>query len=587
MPFDGIVTKNVVNELTDVLTGARIDKIYQPEQDEIIINLRAKGQNLKLLLSANASYPRIHFTDVTKENPVNPPVFCMLLRKHLSGGRITQIEFHDFERVVTIHIETINELGDLTLKKLVVEIMGKHSNIILVNNENKIIDSIKHVDSDISRVREVMPARPYTLPPSQDKTSPLALNVDLLFTKANEQGDLRISKFLLNNIKGFSPLLCEEICHRAGVDPRMSVSSLSENIVLNLKQVLKELIFRIEHSEFTPCIIWNGDDRQKPVDFHSFEISQYNTLDFYPSISKVLDLFYTARDTSDRLTQKKADLLKILNNCIDRCNKKISIHTDTLREVAEREKFKLYGELITANIYCIPKNADKVSLLNYYSEDGEYVEVPLDENLLPQENAQRYFKKYAKAKAAYIHTTQQLEEARGELSYLESVLHCLESSNSIKDIDDIRQELADQGYLPSKKKKSEKKNSKAFTPYIYKSTDGLYIYVGKNNVQNDFLTLRFSSSNDIWLHTKNIPGSHVIIKKEKGEIPDSTLFEAAQLAAYHSKAKNSSHVEVDYTQVRNVKKPNGAKPGMVIYDNYKTIIVTPDENIVNNLRMEK
>ncbi|HHV29061.1 Rqc2 family fibronectin-binding protein [Acetivibrio mesophilus] len=587
MPFDGIVVKNAVNELSDALTGGRVDKIYQPEQDEIIINLRSKGQNLKLLLSANASYPRIHLTDITKENPTNPPVFCMLLRKHLSGGRITEIEFHDFERVITIHIETINELGDLTLKKLVVEIMGKHSNIILVNSDNKIIDSIKHVDSDVSRVREVMPARPYSLPPSQDKTSPLALNVELLFSKAKEQGDPRISKFLLNNIKGFSPLLCDEICYRAGIDSRMPISSLSVDIVQNLKQALNEIISKIEHSEFTPCIIWNGDDRQKPVDFHSFEIKQYNTSDFYPSISKVLDLFYTTRDTSERLTQKKADLVKLLNNCIDRCNKKISIHMDTLREVAERENYKLYGELITANIYCIPKNAGKVSLLNYYSENSEYVDIPLDETLLPQENAQRYFKKYAKAKTAYTHTTQQLEEARGELLYLESVLHSLENIKSLKDIDDIRQELADQGYLPAKKKKPEKKNSKAFTPHIYKSTDGLYIYVGKNNVQNDMLTLKFSSSNDIWLHTKNIPGSHVIIKKDKGDIPDSTLLQAAQLAAYHSKAKNSSHVEVDYTHVRNVKKPNGAKPGMVIYDNYKTIIVTPDENIINKLIMEK
>lgn len=586
MPFDGIVTKNIVSELSDILTGARIEKIYQPEPDEIIINLRTKGQNLKLLLSANASYPRIHLTDVTKENPINPPVFCMLLRKHLSGGKITKIDFHDFERVVTIHIETIDELGDLTFKKLVVEIMGKHSNIILVNNENKIIDSIKHVDSDISRVREVMPARPYTLPPGQDKINPLELDIDLLFSKAKEQGDPRISKFFLNNIKGFSPLLCEEICHRADVDPRLPVSSLSEDTIQNLKKVLKEIISKIENSEFTPCIIWNGDDRQKAVDFHSLEIKQYNTVDFYPSISRVLDLFYTIKDTSERLAQKKADLAKILNNCIDRCNKKISIHMGTLREVAEREKFKLYGELITANIYCIPKNASKVSLLNYYSENGEYVEVPLDENLLPQENAQRYFKKYAKAKAAYIHATQQLEEARGELSYLESVLHSLENSNSFEEIDDIRQELAEQGYLPSKKKRPEKKNSKNFTPYTYKSTDGFYIYVGKNNVQNDFLTLKFASSNDIWLHTKNIPGSHVIIRKDRGEIPDSTLFQAAMLAAYHSKAKNSSHVEVDYTKVKNVKKPNGAKPGMVIYDNYKTIIVTPDENVVNNLRME-
>lgn len=587
MPFDGIVVKNVVNELSDALTGARIEKIYQPEHDEIIINLRSKGQNLKLLLSSNASYPRVHLTDISKENPSSPPVFCMLLRKHLSGGKITQIEFHDFERIITIHIEATNELGDLTPKRLIIEIMGKHSNIMLVNNEDKIIDSIKHVDSDVSRVREVMPARPYTLPPSQDKTSPLTLNVELLFLKSKEQNDSRIAKFLLNNIKGFSPLLCEEICYRARIDSRTLVSGLSDDAILSVKQALKEIISSIEHSKFTPCIIWNSEDRQKPIDFHSLVMKQYNTADFYPSISNVLDLYYTTKDNSERLTQKKADLVRLVNNSIERCNKKIFIHMDTLREVAERENYKLYGELITANIYCIPKNSKKVSLLNYYSENGEYIDIPLDENLLPQENAQRYFKKYAKAKTAFTHTTQQLEEANSELLYLESVLHSLESCKSLKDIDDIRQELVDGGYLASRKKLQKRKNPKAFTPHTYMSSDGLYIYAGRNNVQNDILTLKLSSSNDIWLHTKNIPGSHVIIKKDKGDIPDNTLLQAAQLAAYHSKAKNSSHVEVDYTQVRNVKKANGAKPGMVIYNNYKTIIVTPDENIIKNLGIEK
>ncbi|HPD01617.1 MAG TPA: NFACT family protein, partial [Acetivibrio sp.] len=341
------------------------------------------------------------------------------------------------------------------------------------------------------------------------------------------------------------------------------------------------------NSEFTPCIIWSSESREKPLDFHAIKMSQYETADFFKSISLLLDSFYTARDNINRLTQRKADLVKVLNNSISRCNKKISIHRDTLREAADREKYKLYGELITANIYCIPKNSKKATLLNYYSENSEYIVVPLDENLLPQDNAQRYFKKYAKAKTASAYAQEQLKEAFNELEYLESVLQSLDTSDSLKDIEEIRQELVDGGYIMSRKKKPGRKKQESFQPHVYKSSDGLNIYVGKNNIQNDILTLKLSSSNDIWLHTKNIPGSHVIIKKGKDDIPDSTLFQAAVLAAYHSKARNSSHVEVDYTQVRNVKKPGGAKPGMVIYNNFKTIVVTPDESMVNNLKIDK
>ena len=587
LPFDGVVVKCLLNELSDTIIGGRIEKIYQPEQDEIIINLRSKGQNLKLLLSANASYPRIHLTEHAKENPSNPPVFCMLLRKHLSGGKITEIEFHDFERIISIHIESISELGDITPKKLIIEIMGKHSNIILVNSENKIIDSIKHVDSDISRVREVMPARPYTFPPKQDKISPQLLDASHFIEQAKNHGNVCISNYLLKNIKGFSPLLCEEICFRAGIDGKATISSISDDILLSLKHVLEEIISIITNSEFSPCIIWSSESREKPLDFHAIKMSQYETMDFFKSISILLDSFYTARDNINRLNQKKADLVKVLNNSIARCNKKISIHQDKLREVANRDKYKLYGELITANIYCIPKNSKKATLLNYYSENNEYIVVPLDENLLPQDNAQRYFKKYTKAKTASIYTQEQLKEAFNELEYLESVLQSLDTADSLKDIEEIRQELVDGGYLKSRRKKPGRKKSETFQPHVYKSSDGLYIYVGKNNAQNDILTLKLSSSNDIWLHTKNIPGSHVIIKKGKDDIPDSTLFQAALLAAYHSKARNSSHVEVDYTQVRNVKKPSGAKPGMVIYNNYKTIVVTPDENMVNNLKIDK
>ncbi|HHX18450.1 MAG TPA: fibronectin/fibrinogen-binding protein [Clostridium sp.] len=583
MPFDGVVVKNMVYELSEILIGGRIDKIYQPEYDETLINIRAQGKNLKLVISANASYPRIHLTENTKKNPSTPPVFCMLLRKHLVGGKITEISFHDFERIVVLHIDNIGELGDLTQKKLVVEIMGKHSNVILLNSEDKIVDSIKHIDKDISSVREIMPARPYSLPPVQDKISPKDLDVDSLFENIEDESN-RIAKFLLSNIKGFSPLLCKEVCFRSEIEPDTLIKNLSDKDIKNIKIALNNVVEDILSSNFTPCIIWRDPDILKPLDFHCMKITQYQHVEFFDSINNVLDIFYSSKDNIERLTQKKASIFKVLNNGIDRCNKKITIYQDIIRESAERDKYKLFGELITSNIYCIPKNSEKVSLLNYYSNDNEYVEIPLDNNLLPQENAQKYFKKYAKSKTAYAHAKEQLKETYSELEYLESVFHNLENCKTLSEIEEIRQELVLAGYLAAKKKNNNKKNTLKSNPLKYQSSDGLIIYVGKNNVQNDILTLKTASSNDIWLHTKNIPGSHVIIKKEKGDIPKSTLEEAALLAAYHSKAKMSAQVEVDYTTVKNVKKPKGAKPGMVTYVSYKTIFVTPHEELVNKLK---
>ncbi|MCX7711944.1 MAG: NFACT family protein [Clostridia bacterium] len=583
MPFDGIVTKCVAVELSEALAGGRIEKIFQPEPDEILINIRAKGQNLKLLMSASPSYPRMHVTSTSKENPAVPPVFCMLLRKHISGGRITGVEFNDFERLIGLCIEATNELGDLTYKKLIIEIMGRHSNIILLNHENKILDSIKHVDRDVSSVREVMPARPYLPPPSQDKLNPETVDVDHLFDPSSLLEGGNVEGFLLNSLKGFSPLLCREVCFRAGVEGKAPVSSLKEENLTILKNVLKSMIQEIKDSAFTPCIIYSDKNLEAPFDFHCLTMQQYTAVKQFSSISDVLDAFYASKDRTERLKHKKADLLKVLGNSIDRCNKKITLQQEKLRDVADREKLKLFGELITANIYCIPKNTKSVSLMNYYSENNDYIDVPLDEDLTPQENAQRYFKKYSKAKNAFTHTSKQLEDSFAELEYLESVLQLLENCTTLPDISEIRLELAEQGYVSQNRKAASKKQNKVSAPLHFKSTDGLDIFIGKNNKQNDQLTLKTASSNDIWLHTKDIPGSHVIIKKLQQEIPDSTLLEAAMLAAYYSKAKQSSNVAVDYTTVKNVKKPGGAKPGMVNYENYKTIIVTPDESKIKDL----
>ncbi len=582
MPFDGIVTKCVVSELSEIITSGRLEKIFQPEPDEIIIHLRSKGKNMKLLLSAGVSYPRIHITEASPENPAIAPAFCMLLRKHILGGKITGVTFNDFERVIGIDIEAMDEFGDILPKKLIIEIMGKHSNIILINDTGKILDSIKHVDSSVSSLREVMPGGIYLPPPQQAKLSPESLDVEAFLTNSKNAPEVILKNHLLSGIKGFSPLVCREICLRAEVDENTLTSDLSQDAISRLINTLSNIISDIENCLFKPCLL-SVEGGGNAVDFHCMEITSYPYKKYSDSISSVLDTYYSEKDNSERLRQKKSSLVKTLGSLMDRSRKKISIQEEKLREVSDREKLQLSGELLTANIYCIPKNAKSVSLLNYYSESGENVDIRLDENLSPQDNAQRYFKKYRKAKSAFIHTEKQLEDSRQELLYLESVLQMLENSKSVHEIDEIRQELFEQGYVASIKKGSKAKNQKPSEPLRFKSSDGFQILVGKNNRQNDQLTMKLASSNDMWLHTRNIPGSHVIIKKGQTEIPDSTIFEAAMLAAYHSKAGSSTLVPVDYTTVRNVKKPAGAKPGMVIYDNFKTVTVTPDETRIKEL----
>ena len=585
MPFDGIVAKSIVDELSEKLSTGRIEKVLQPEADEIVLLVRAWNKNHRLVLSASANYPRIHLTEAVKENPAAPPVFCMLLRKHLSGGRILSFEFNDYERIIGIIIESTNELGDISEKKLIIEIMGRYSNIILLNSENKILDAIKHIDADISSVREVMPARPYVLPPAQDKLSPSQLNTESLL-ESLDLSTQTVDKFLLEHIKGFSPLLCREACHKADIDGRTGAATLDAEKHEALKKALDQILKEIKQSEYAPCVLFEDEQRQKPIDFHCLGIHQYKNVLTLGSISEVLDTFYSSRDNAERLRQKKSDLYKVLNNSIERCTKKLSIQQQTLRDVADREKLKLYGELITANIYAIPQNLKSISLLNYYSETGEYIEIPLDPNLLPQKNAQRYFKKYTKAKSTYMYTTRQLEDSQKELEYLESVLQMLDNCTALREMDEVRQELSEQGYMTLKKKPAAKKRAAMTEPLHFKSSDGFDIYVGKNNKQNDYLTLKLAQSNDIWLHTKTIPGSHVIIKRNGLDIPEKTLEEAATLAAWHSKARMSSNVSVDYTTVKNVNKPSGAKPGMVIYVNYKTAVVTPEKSLVDNLKGE-
>ncbi len=586
MPFDGIVTKCVIEELSLKLTNGRIEKISQPESDEIYLSIRVNGQNLRLVLSSSANFPRIHLTDTNKENPASPPLFCMILRKHLSGGRIISVDFSDYERIIQIKIESTTELGDSSIKTLIIEIMGRHSNIILINEQNKIIDSIKHVDNEMSRVREIMPARDYNMPPSQDKQSIDFVDTKALMVCAQSIDNMTVDKYILNNIKGFSPLICKEICLASDIDPKSVPSSLKAKNFEDLTNTLENIVDSIKNSNFKPCIIYNDESFLDPIDFYCLPIKQIGYVKYFDSINDVLDEFYYSKDSFERQKQKKSDVTKVLNNCIDRCNKKLGIQQETLRDVSDRETLRLYGELIIANIHDIPKKAKEVSLVNYYSTDMELLKVPLDENLTPSANAQRYFKKYTKAKSAFLFTNKQIKNTLYELNYLESVQQMLENCFTLVEINEIRNELAEQGYVSHNKKIKSKKKSVASKPLHFRSSDGFDIYVGKNNHQNDLLTLKMASTNDLWLHTKNIPGSHVIIKKLQSEIPETTIVEAAMLASYHSKAVSSSNVPVDYTQVKNVKKPGGAKPGMVIYNSFRTVNVTPDKSVVLKLKID-
>lgn len=572
LPFDGVVTKAVADELNMSISGGRIFKIYQPENDSLVFHIRTGKRNVKLFISSNANSARIHLTELDFENPDSPPMFCMLLRKHLSGGRIVNVRFHDYERIITIDIEATDELGDKNIKKLVTEIMGRHSNIILLNPEGKIIDAIKHVDHGMSSVREIMPARQYFPPPAQDKIIPSELDFEE-FIESVSGTDKPFDKILLSSVLGFSPVLCREICHRAGIDTDIGFASVNRTKLPDAVKILKQMVKSWEQRNYSPCVVYDAKTG-KPLDFHAVSLTHYGSFEIFESISDAIDKFYRVREIKSSISKKASDLNRIVRQNIERCEKKIQIHIDNLEKNSDPDIYRLYGELITANIHSLFKGMKKCSLMNYYDPEQKYVEIELDENRSPQENAQWYFKKYNKAKTTRSFAMEQLELAKSELEYLENVLFSIEEADSAEIIEQIREELRNQGYIH--KTNSRRKPSAESIPLKFISSEGYPIWVGRNNVQNDELTLKRAKPTDMWLHTKNIPGSHVIARIPD-PIPDKSLIEAARLAAWFSRARNTTRVEVDYTRVKYVKKPPGAKPGMVIYTNYNTVIVDPEK----------
>lgn len=566
MALDGIFLNALYNELKCIIDG-RIDKVNQPEKDEVILGIRCSSYSKKLLISSSSSYPRIHFTNITKPNPIQAPMFCMVLRKYLVGGRIIDVHQLGNDRILIIDVENTDEMGFNSIYSIIIEIMGRHSNISLVRQrDNIVMDSIKHITPDINTYRCLYPNTTYVYPPSTDKLNPMSFSYDE-FESYIKSHELSFNEKLFSNVfSGVSSLVSKEL-------HGLCLKEIS-NEWKAYYDVCSAFFSKMKNSSFEFTLYF--DDKNNYKDFHciNLQVLKHLNTKSFNTASGLLDTFYYEKDKQDRLNQKSSDLHKLLMNNIERCNKKFAILTHTLEECKEKDKYSLFGELLTANFYSLKVGEKSVKLLNYYTDNGEYVDIPLDSNKTPSENIQYYYKKYNKLKKSEEGAILQLKINQDELDYLNSVLTNVSASENYDDIEEIRRELVESGYI--RYKKSSKKNKiKPSRPLHFKSNDGIEIYVGKNNIQNDHLTLKFADKTDTWLHTKNIPGSHVIIKAKAKDIPDNTLTEAAILAAFYSKASNSTKVPVDYTEVRNVKKPAGAKPGMVIYSTNKTLYVDP------------
>lgn len=574
MALDGLVIANVIKELNDTLLGGRINKISQPENDALVLVIKNNRSQYKLFLSANASLPLIYLTQENKPNPITAPNFCMLLRKHLNSARILSITQPGLERIIDIEIEHLNELGDVCTKHLITEIMGKHSNIIFCDDKKMIIDSIKHISGLVSSVREVLPGRDYFIPETQDKWNPLTVDCEHFLEKVMTK-PLPIAKALYTSLTGISPLIANEICHRASIDGEASTSSLSEMEGLHLYKNFERLMADIKNNSFFPNVIYKNGE---PVEFSSSTLTTYNSSEHkeFESISELLEQYYAQRNTLTRIRQKSVDLRKIVSNAIERTRKKYDLQMKQLKDTDKRDKYKVYGELITAYGYNVEEGSKQMTALNYYT--NEEVTIPLDPTITPIENAKKYFDKYSKLKRTYEALTKFTEETKEELEHLESISAALDIALQEEDLIQLKEELMEYGYMKRKfvSKKDAKKQKSASKPFHYISSDGFHMYVGKNNFQNDELTFKFAIGNDWWFHAKGMAGSHVIVKTNGEELPDRTFEEAGKLAAYYSKARELSKAEIDYTEKKNVKKPNGGKPGFVVYYTNYSLIIEPD-----------
>ncbi len=570
MAFDGVTIANVVQEMKQELIGGRLYKIAQPESDELLLTIKTPEGQKRLCISADASLPLIYLTQKNKQSPMTAPNFCMLLRKHLQNGRIIDITQPGLERIVHIEIEHLDEMGDLCRKILVVEIMGKHSNIIFCNENNMIIDSIKHVSAAVSSVREVLPGKPYFVVQTQDKLN--ALDTDShTFRETLINKPQPVFKAIYGSFTGISPILAQELCYRAKVDGERPTAALTDSDYTTLYGEFARMVSEIQKGDFTPNIAYTGN---KPVEFAALPLTMYGSgqdkTKAYDSMSQLLEHYYAEKNTYTRIRQKSADLRRIVQTALERNVKKYDLQIRQMQDTEKREKYRIYGELLNTYGYSAAPGAKSLEAINYYT--NEPVTIPLDPTLSPTENAKKYFEKYNKLKRTYEALSELIKEVKEEITHLESISAALDIALQEEDLVEIKEELTESGYI--RRKGGGKKVKVTSKPFHYISSDGFHIYVGKNNYQNDELTFKFATGNDWWFHAKGIPGSHVIVKTEGAEeLPDRTFEEAGRLAAYYSQGRGQEKVEIDYIQKKHVKKPSGGKPGFVVYyTNYSLMI---------------
>lgn len=578
MALDGAFVRFLTKELKEELVGARVSQIHQPNRDEIILALRTFSGNRKLLLSARANSPRVNFTENAPENPASPPMLCMLLRKKLCGAKISDVRQPSLERIIFIDFDATSELGDSISLTLAVEIMGKYSNIIFIDGSGVIIDALKRVDPTMTTQRLVLPLMKYELPPSQNKLSMLDTEPrDIVKAVMSTPKPEKLNKAILNTVLGLSPIVCREIEYLVTSGEELYTDRIDSQYKKRLEYYITKLTREVREGSGAPYSVSEHKGRNKDISFMG--ITQYGTLMTvrrHASFSEMLDSFYLERDRDERMKVKGQDLLKLLTNISERLARKINTQSAELKQCADREQLRVCGDLIQANLYRIEKGSPFVDLENFYDENMPIVRIKLDPSKSGSQNAQKYYKEYSKAKTAEQVLTQQIEIAKNELIYIDNVFDELSRAGSERELAEIRAELVQTGYI--KAPKSKAKEQKPMPPLEFTTTDGFKILVGRNNRQNDTLTLKTANKNDIWLHTKDIPGSHTILVTDGREPTETAIMQAAMIAAYHSKAKDGSQVPVDYTQVRNVSKPQGAKPGMVIFVKNRTVYVKPSVN---------
>ena len=572
MALDGIVMANLTAELKTRLEGGKIAKIAQPEKDELLFTVKNQKNTWRLLISASASLPLLYFTEQNKPSPMTAPNFCMLLRKHIGNGRIIKVTQPGLERIICMEIEHLDELGDRRIKKLIVEIMGKHSNIIFCNEEDMILDSIKHISAQISSVREVLPGRPYFIPNTVEKMDPLTVT-EQEFIDTIGHTAAPVQKALYMKLTGLSPVMAGELCHLSSIDGDHSANELSGIELTHLYHMFSLMMDDVRQGNFTPNIVYHNDE---PAEFASLPLTSFEGADYraetYDSVSELLETYYSSKNTITRIRQKSVDLRKIVQTALERNYKKYDLQMKQLKDTKKRDKYKVYGELLNTYGYELTGGEKKFTCLNYYT--NEEITIPLDENLTSTENAQKFFDKYNKLKRTCEALTGQTKETRQEIDHLESVSAALDIALKEEDLVQIKEELMEYGYIRHRRA-GDKKPKITSRPFHYLSSDGFHIYVGKNNYQNEELTFKLASGSDWWFHAKGIPGSHVIVKAEGRELPDRTFEEAGALAAYYSKGRENEKVEVDYIQKKHIKKVAGAAPGFVIYHTNYSLVAEP------------